>query len=62
MAAKELKNIFHHDKATIIQDANQALNYIIKKANNNDIIGIVGSHFFAPFINNYYKNCFAIHK
>ena len=62
MAAKELENIFNHDKTTIIQDANQALNYIIKKANNNDIIAIVGSHFFAPFINNYYKNCFAIHK
>jgi len=62
MPAKKLKNLFQHKNAAIIQNTHKALNYAFQKANSNDVIGIVGSHFFAPFINHYYKNCFAIHK
>jgi dihydrofolate synthase/folylpolyglutamate synthase len=62
MPASEIFQTLNSKKALIIKDANKALEYAFHKLSNETIISIVGSHFFAPFINNYYQNCFAIDK
>jgi len=35
---------------------------LYEKINHDDVIFIIGSHFFAPALSKRYKNCFAIDK
>ena len=60
--AKEIKKYIQAPQVECIIDANEALITTINKAKHEDIIAIVGTHFFAPYINNIFKNCFAIDK
>ena len=63
MPGKQLASFFDKDhNVSTIKNVDRAITYITKKCSDRDIIVILGSHFFAPSINKFYKNCFAIHK
>jgi len=57
--AKPFKNNL---KIILIKDAYVAINHIKEKAKQEDIIAIIGSHFIAPAINRFFKNCFVHNK
>ena len=62
MSTKKLRTFFKNkNKIRITKNATKAIQQTIKKAKKNEVIFIIGSHFFAPHINKLYKNCFAIH-
>jgi len=46
----------------INENINHALSTTIKKLKKNDILFIIGSHFFGPAIDKIFKNCFANYK
>ena len=62
MPAEDIYNLLNNKKSIIIKDVNSALQYALNQSDTNTIISIIGSHFFAPYINNNYQNCFAINK
>ncbi len=62
MSAKKIKNILNTDKAITFNTVNDSLDYILQKIKEDDILFIIGSHFFAPTLSHRYKNCFAIDK
>ena len=62
MPAEDIYNLLNNKKSIIIKDVNSALQYALNQSDTNTIISIIGSNFFAPYINNNYQNCFAINK
>jgi len=62
MPAEQIFNMVDSKRGIIIQDVTKAIKYALSESEADSIISIVGSHFFAPYINNNYQNCFAIDK
>ena len=62
MSALEIQRSLNVDHATVTKSINEALDYISQKTEKENVIFIIGSHFFAPALSNRYKNCFAIDK
>ena len=62
MPSETIKTTINTNKAISINSINEALNYTLKKMKKNDVLFIIGSHFFAPTLSDRYKNCFAIDK
>ena len=62
MPSETIKKNLNINNAISINSINEALNYILKKTKKDDVLFIIGSHFFAPALSNRYNNCFAIDK
>ena len=64
MKAKDIKNIFNTCSTHVecIKEPVEAINRAIQDCTKNDEIYIIGSHFFGPFIDKQFKNCFAIEE
>ena len=60
MKSEDIKKIFLK-KAIIKKSLHRAIVSTVKKANKNDCVVILGSHYIAPALNNIFKNCF-VHK
>ena len=62
MPAKELFAISKPIKKDIFinQNALKIIKSRIQAAHRKDVVVILGSHYFAPYINEVYKNCFDI--
>ena len=58
-ATKIAKNFLKQEKIQLIHNIDNAILKTLKKADKQDIIAIIGSHFIAPAINRVFKNCFA---
>ena len=57
-----IKKTLNTNNAIGINSINEALNYTLNKVKKDEVLFIIGSHFFAPTLSNRYKNCFAIDK
>ena len=62
MSALAIQSSLNVNHATIAKSINEALDYISQKTEKENIIFVIGSHFFAPVLSKRYKNCFAIDK
>ena len=62
MPANQIFGFIESNKAIIIKDVDKAIKYAFNLYKEDVVISIVGSHFLAPYIDNYYENCFAIDK
>jgi len=62
MSAKTIQKILEDKNNTTKKSINDSLDYLYEKINHDDVIFIIGSHFFAPALSKRYKNCFAIDK
>ena len=62
MTVKDIKNIFDESSTHVecIRDPLKAINKAIQYCAKDEEIYIIGSHFFGPFIDKQFKNCFAI--
>ena len=61
MPSNKIAKIFRNkDKTKIIKNIDESIGYCIKNTNKSDVLVILGSHFIAPAINTFFKNCFAL--
>ena len=61
MPSNEIAKIFRNTgKTKIIKNIEESIDFCIKNTRKSDVLVILGSHFIAPAINTFFKNCFAL--
>ena len=61
MRSEEIAKIFRtKEKIETIKNIEESIRLCIGKTKKSDILVILGSHFIAPAINTFFKNCFAL--
>ena len=62
MSIKVLNKMINHRKVYQEKNPIKAINDTLVKMQANDCLVILGSHYFVPYINKVFKNCFVIDK
>ena len=61
MQAKAIEKLLqntNHQSISIQKNPSYAITTTHKKLNKNDLLVILGSHYFGPYLNRIFKNCF----
>ena len=50
--------ILPETQITAHQNPEEAIRYYLKQLKSEDMLVIIGSHYFGPYLNKIFKNCF----